>query len=302
MVLHWAMAAKDAKDRVEEVRESFAAEITANVEPQERDAIRDAFALTPRERFLGEGPWRILSSGGYTETPSDDPTSVYCDSPIAIDPRKGINNGQPTLYVRCMAALRIRRGESITHIGAGTGYYTAILARLTGAQGVVHAFEIDPRLAERAARNLSDLEQVRVYGRSGSKGPLPDSDVIYVSAGATAPQREWLRALRGGGRLLFPLTDAEGYGGVLMVTRPMIAPTDPTETGGETFAAVFVSSVVFIGCSGARDEETGNRLSQMFARGEPKNVRSLRLDSEPDDTCWFAGGDWWLSRSATDRA
>jgi protein-L-isoaspartate(D-aspartate) O-methyltransferase len=219
---------------------------------------------------------------------------VYCDSPIAIDPRKGINNGQPTLYVRCMAAVHVQPGETITHIGAGTGYYTAILARLTGSHGVVHAFEIDPRLAERAARNLADLEQVRVYGRSGSKGPLPDSDVIYVSAGATAPQRDWLDALRSSGRLLFPLTDADGYGGVLMVTRRM---TTRTGTVGEAFAATFVSSVAFIACTGARDEETGGRLSQAFARGEPKNVRSLQLDSEPDETCWFAGGDWWLSRA-----
>lgn len=289
------MPQEDAKDRVEEVRESFASEITAGVDPRERDAIREAFAATPRERFLGDGPWKILSPGGYTETTSDDPTSVYCDSPIAIDPRKGINNGQPTLYVRCMAALHIRPGGIITHIGAGTGYYTAILARLTGSRGMVHAFEINARLAERAARNLSDFEQVRVYGRSGSNVPLPASDVIYVSAGATAPQREWLRALRRGGRLSFPLTDAEGYGGVLMVTRSKNAQTPTTKNEGESFAATFVSSVMFIPCAGARDEQTGERLSQVFARGDFKNVRSLRLDSEPDEMCWFAGGDWWLS-------
>jgi protein-L-isoaspartate(D-aspartate) O-methyltransferase len=26
-------------------------------------------------------------------------------------------------------------------------------------------------------------------------------------------------------------------------------------------------------------------------------VRSLRLDVSPDDTSWFAGDGWWLSRS-----
>ena len=107
---------------------------------------------------------------------------------------------------------------------------------MTGSHGVVHAFEIDPRLAERAARNFADLEQVRVYGRSGSKGRLPDSDVIYVSAGATAPQRDWLDALRSSGRLLFPLTDADGYGGVLMVTRRM---TTRTGLWARSFAATF---------------------------------------------------------------
>lgn len=294
------MAIEDAKDRVEEVRASFAAEITANVDARERDAIRDAFASTPRERFLGEGPWKILSPGGYTETDWNDPTSVYCDSPIAIDPSRGINNGQPTLYVRCMAALHIRPGEGITHIGAGTGYYTAILARLTGFDGVVHAFEIDPRLSERATRNLSDLEQVRVYGRSGSNAPLPDSDVIYVSAGATAPQREWLEALRAGGRLLFPLTDSEGYGGALMATRSKSAQAPRAKGEGEALAATFVSSVMFIPCAGARDPQTGERLSRTFARGDLNSVRSLRLESEPDGTCWFAGQRWWLSRDSAE--
>jgi protein-L-isoaspartate(D-aspartate) O-methyltransferase len=279
------MPTEDSKRRVDAARESFAKKIAADAGLRGPSEIRVAFASTPRERFLGKGPWTILTREGFTESPSDDPELVYCDAPIAIDRQKGINNGQPSLYARCFAALNIQPGETVTHVGAGTGYYTAILAKLTGSRGVVHAFEIDDGLAQRAAENLAELANVTVYARSGSADPLPDSDVVYVSAGATAPQRVWLEALRGGGRLLFPLTDARGAGAVLMITR----------TSSGAFRAEFVSSVMFIPCVGARDEATEARLGAAFERGDVQKVRSLRLRGEPDQTCWFAGRDWWLS-------
>jgi len=281
------MPTEDSKHRVDSARETFAKKISADAGLRGPSEIRAAFASTPREQFLGKGPWTILTREGFRKSPSDDPALVYCDAPIAIDPQKGINNGQPSLYARCFAALNIQHGETVTHIGAGTGYYTAILAKLTGAGGVVHAFEIEAHLAERAADNLAEMGNVTVYARSGSDGPLPDCDVIYVSAGATAPQRVWLEALRSGGRLLFPLTDANGAGAVLMITR----------SSPGAFQAEFVSSVMFIACVGARDEATEERLAEAFARGDVQRVRSLRLDAEPDRTCWFAGRDWWLSRA-----
>jgi len=288
------MPTEDLKRRVDSARESFAKKIAAEAGLRGPSEIREAFASTPRERFLGKGPWTILTREGFNESPSDDPALVYCDAPIAIDRQKGINNGQPSLYARCFAALNIQRGETITHVGAGTGYYTALLAKLTGPSGMVQAFEIDEQLAERAADNLAgmgaDIGNVTVHARSGSDGPLPDSDVIYVSAGATAPQRVWLEALRGGGRLVFPLTDATGAGAELMITR----------TPSGAFQAEFVSSVMFIPCVGARDAATEERLAEAFARGDVKKVRSLRLGSEPDDTCWFAGRDWWLSKAGVE--
>jgi protein-L-isoaspartate(D-aspartate) O-methyltransferase len=99
--------------------------------------------------------------------------------------------------------------EKIVHIGAGTGYYTAILAELTGKSGTVLAYEIEQDLAQRAATNLSSWTNVSVIHQSGSDGTLPVSDVVYVSAGATHVLDTWLDALRPNGRLLFPLTPTE---------------------------------------------------------------------------------------------
>jgi protein-L-isoaspartate(D-aspartate) O-methyltransferase len=223
-------------------------------------------------------------------TPSDDPALLYQDITVALADDRQINNGQPLLHAACLAALRATEGETAVHVGAGTGYYTALLAQLVGPNGSVAAYEIEADLARRATANLADLPNVTVHDQSAAVGPLPDSDLIYVNAGATAPLRVWLDSLRAGGRLLFPLTPAEvngrpAPGGMLLVTK----------ISDSRFDARFVCPAAFIACAGARDQETAAKLSEAFARGDMGKVQSLRRDAPPDETCWCAGKDWWLS-------
>src|SRR5205807_3817362 len=65
-------------------------------------SVVDAFATVPRERFVGPGPWQIKSPmrmGDYWTTPDADPRNVYHDALIALDAERGINNGQPSLWI-----------------------------------------------------------------------------------------------------------------------------------------------------------------------------------------------------------
>ncbi|MDB5833474.1 MAG: L-isoaspartate family protein [Caballeronia sp.] len=55
-----------------------------------------------------------------------------------------------------MASAGIRPGEHVVHIGACVGYYTAIMAHLSGTAGSVTAIEFDATLAGRAALNFSN--------------------------------------------------------------------------------------------------------------------------------------------------
>lgn len=246
----------------------------------------EAFTMVERERFVGTGPWKVnCFSGGYVDTPSDDPTFIYQDVVVGIDPDRGINNGEPRLHACCLAALQVREGETAIHVGSGTGYYTAIVAHLVGPRGVVHAYEIEPDLAEKAKASLAPWPCVSVKAQSATEGRLPACDIIYVSAGATRPLDSWLDALRPGGRLLFPLTPRAGLGGMLLVTR----------SADTAFEARFVHAATFIPCMGARDDNEAGKLGQAFARGNMWDVKSLRRGVPPDASSWFAGKDWWLS-------
>jgi protein-L-isoaspartate(D-aspartate) O-methyltransferase len=67
---------------------------------------------------------------------------------------------------RSVLTQRIHRWATVIHVGAGTGYYTAILAHLVGPEGRVHAYEIEADIAARAAENLAGYPNVRVYAQS----------------------------------------------------------------------------------------------------------------------------------------
>jgi protein-L-isoaspartate(D-aspartate) O-methyltransferase len=209
---------------------------------------------------------------------------------VAIDPNRGINIGEPSSHALWLDAIDLTAGESVIQVGAGTGYYAAILAHLVGPSGRVHAFEIDADLAARAGENLKDLPEVKIYARSGIADNLPKSDAIYVCAGITQPSWVWLDAMRPGARLLFPLQPAIGLGGMLLVQRPY---------HGLSWPARFVSRARFISCEGPQDPDASRRLTEAFS-SDWDRVRSFRIDEVADDTCWFAGDGWWLSTAAVD--
>jgi protein-L-isoaspartate(D-aspartate) O-methyltransferase len=272
-------------DRLQAHRLFFAKLITANAGIAPGSELEAALASTPREEFVGPPPWRIFTRSGYVESPTDDPALLYQDVVVSLGGEGPFNNGQPTLHAFCLAALSVKRGERVVHVGAGTGYYTTLLAKLVGETGVVNAYEIEPEFARRATKNLAEFSYATVHDRSGTEGSLPECDVLYVSAGATGPLDVWLDALRPKGRLLFPMTAADGSGAMLLITKQ--------EDGG--FAARFLLQAQFVPCVGARDERTAQRLSEAFHNSGWAKVKSLHRNDEVDESCWFSGDGWWLS-------
>jgi protein-L-isoaspartate(D-aspartate) O-methyltransferase len=276
------------QDRIEAQRSFFARLITAKAGVAADSALCAAFTSTPRERFVGPPPWKIFTRTGYIEAPSDDPGLLYQDVVVSLGTEGPLNNGEPSLHAFCLATLNVQKGEKVVHVGAGTGYYTTILAKLAGEAGSVDAYEVEPSLIPRAVENLRELSQVTVHGKSGAEGPLPLCDVLYVNAGATSPMPAWLDALNPAGRLLFPLTPDEGAGAMLLIVK--------LESAG--YSARFLFPAQFVGCLGARTEDEGRRLTQAFREGKWATVRSLHRDGTPDSTCWFRGPGWWLSTEA----
>jgi len=285
--------AQGGRNDVEKARRRFAEELRYTARIRSPSVVA-AFATVPREDFLGPGPWRVLSPmnlAEYWTTEDAEPHHLYHDILVAIDPVRRLNNGQPSLWAHLYDQLELEQGAHIVHVGAGTGYYSAILAEIVGCNGKVTAIEIDPELAATAQRNLALAWPQAVVVASDGFSYRPDhpADAIIVNAGVTHPSLVWIDALAAeNGRLLVPLTTADGVGGFLLITR----------LGGETrhYPARFVHWTGIIPCTGGRDPEAEARLRAALARSHFAAIRSLRRAPEdPDDTCWLAGEGWWLS-------
>ena len=285
------MAEDDATARIAAARGFYAEELRF-VARAEAQVVR-AFATVAREKFLGRGPWQVMpwQIGGddraYWWTPDDDPAHVYHNVLVAIDAARELNNGHPEFWTHLLSKLGLRRGESVCHVGAGTGYYTAIQAEIVGAEGRVVGIEVDAGLAERARTNLAERANVEVVTGDGSLYEPGPVDAIIVNAGATHPAPCWLAALKPGGRMLLPLTTERSDGIVLRIERL---------GKSAAYAAEVISGVHIYPCAGARERDAERALVRALAGGGQRFIRSLRRDRhEREGTCWLHGEDFCLS-------
>jgi protein-L-isoaspartate(D-aspartate) O-methyltransferase len=256
----------------------------------------EAFADVPREHYLGSGPWSVVVPGEdwrstYRLTETANPEETYRNVAIAIDPSRGLHNGHPEALARWMDHLQLAAGDSVVHVGAGTGYYTAILAAMVGPTGHVAAFEIDPVLAEHASTNLQPLPQVEL-SQDAFDGAVPgQTDAIFVTCGATQIPLKWLECIRIGGRMVLPITaslddSGMGYGAMFLVAH--------RERG---FSVRHISPAAFFPCIGRRNQVTNRRL---LAKSEIDwlSPKSIRLDAHIEDsTCWLHSDECCLSCS-----
>jgi protein-L-isoaspartate(D-aspartate) O-methyltransferase len=253
-------------------------------------ALEAAFAAVPREAFMPAGNWVLVRVPGGRETlPDNDPMHLYPLQPtpevlVELDAEKGINNGSPSLHARMLHALAVRPGNHVLHIGAGTGYYTALLAELTGPQGRVTAVEYQPHLAAMARDNLAPWPQAHVTQGDAATFPTANIDRLYVNFAVADPPPAWFARLNLGGVAILPL--GTGHGRILRVERL-----------AHGFAASFLMPCGFITASGPLAGSTAHRtrLDAAFAHGNTEAVRSLHLDPATPQQAWFRTPNWALS-------
>ena len=273
------------------IRRAYAKQIMAVFGVVDR-RVEAAFASVKREDFLGRGPWQIMRwERGYVPTPSRDPVFLYDDVLVGIVPERNLNNGQPALHAHLIASAAPRSGQHVVHVGAGVGYYTAILHHLVGRRGKVTAIEFDPGLAERLAANFAGADNVRVICGDGARVEFDPADVIYVNAGATKPADAWLDRLTDGGRLILPLTAGEFPAGDIRQGAVF-----RIERRRDEFSTRHVSGVAIFPCEGMRDAESEAALAAAFESGREREVtRLFRRDDIPDEDCWVRGTGWCLA-------
>ncbi|HEY1898277.1 MAG TPA: MerR family transcriptional regulator [Steroidobacteraceae bacterium] len=271
---------------IDVVRRAFARQMglmAGVVEPR----VEAAFASVAREKFLGPGPWSVMAllRGTFMQTPDDSPAHVYVDSAVSIVAQKSLNNGQPSLYYRVLAETLVPEGAQVVHVGAGTGYYSAILAHLVGPAGRVTAIEYEADLAVQARTNLRDLAHVDVLHGDATQTDFAPADLILVSAGTTRPVDRWLDGLKDGGQLILPMTPDTGMGVIFGIRRR-----------GERFFVAVLSPVMIYRCAGARDPQSAAALADALKSGGQRGVTRLyRGAALPLENSWLHGDDWCLA-------
>ncbi len=290
-----------ANDLSLDARRRFFAEEIEAVARLRSPALVDALAHVPREQFLPEGPWTTLAdmdmsgSARHVVTPDADPKRVYHNIGIAIDPARQLFNGQPATLATWIDALGVTPGARVLHIGAGLGYYTAVMAHAAGASGRVVAFEVDEALASAATRNLAPYPWVEVRHGDAATGVDGPIDAMLINAGVTHPLDLWLDALSVGGRMMAPMTSAmPAMGATIGKGLSWLI----TKTTASDFSARVVGLVAVYSALGVRDEQLSARLGKAMMLGPQKwqAVTRVRRDAhEESDACWMHASGFCLS-------
>jgi protein-L-isoaspartate(D-aspartate) O-methyltransferase len=154
--------------------------------------LEEAFDATPRVVFLPEDQQRFAGQ----------------DRALPIG--WGQTNSQPTTVRAMLELLDVRPGQCVLDVGCGSGWTTALLARLVGSTGEVIGVELVPELVEFGRANLATqhLPQAHIEPAIPNVLGLPERgpfDRILVSAQATTLPLTLVDQLRLGGVLVVPI-------------------------------------------------------------------------------------------------
>jgi protein-L-isoaspartate(D-aspartate) O-methyltransferase len=154
----------------------------------EAPAVLRAMRSVPRHVFVPEG----------------ERARAYDDSPLSIG--RGQTISQPYIVALMTELARLDPTSRVLEIGTGCGYQTAVLAACAGS---VWTVELEPELAEKAAKTLAVLGVSNVHRRvgDGSLGwpeAAPFDAILVTAAPADVPPALWDQ-LAVSGRLVIPL-------------------------------------------------------------------------------------------------
>jgi protein-L-isoaspartate(D-aspartate) O-methyltransferase len=154
--------------------------------------VLEAFRSVPRELFV---PPAIRGAAF-----EDNPLPLSCGQTIS----------QPFIVAYMTQALRLQGDEKVLEIGTGSGYQTAILARLAR---IVYSAELEPDLAAEVPPRLSMLGISNVVlgvgdGLTVFEDHAPFDAILSAAAPADLPE-ELVEQLAEGGRCILPVGGSE---------------------------------------------------------------------------------------------
>ena len=145
-------------------------------------------------------------------------SQAYKDNALPIASKQTIS--QPFIVARMTELLELNENSKVLEIGAGSGYQTAILARLARK---IYAIERVPNLAKEAKEkldklNIKNVDLICADGTLGWNAHAP-FDAILVAAGSPTIPEPLLKQLKIGGRLVLPVGENQQTQKLIRVSR-----------------------------------------------------------------------------------
>tara|TARA_B100000029_G_C17461667_1_gene918746 strand:+ start:257 stop:910 length:654 start_codon:yes stop_codon:yes gene_type:complete len=166
------------------------------------DRVRDAMGDVPRERFVPEHLHAV----------------AYVDEDLEIAPGRYLM--EPRVFARLLQAANIDANDVVLDVGCGSGYSSAVIARLAGT---VVALESDQALRDLATRNLEQLEVDNVVVVSGDldQGYATEApyDVVFINGAVGEVPANLVGQLSDGGRLITVVEDETVGRGTLLTSQ-----------------------------------------------------------------------------------
>lgn len=141
--------------------------------------------------------------------PPDVAADAHVDAPLPIG--HGQTNSQPFTVATMLRLLEVRRGGRVLDVGSGSGWTTALLARLVGEEGVVIGTERHQELIDRSQRALASYaiaDNARIVRARTDVLGAPEHgpfDRILVSAQAAHMPTALTDQLADGGTMVVPV-------------------------------------------------------------------------------------------------
>lgn len=148
--------------------------------------------------------------------PADSRALAFADIDIPLG--HDASMWQPKIEARAVQALALQPTDTVLEIGTGSGYLTALLARLSAQ---VTSVEIEPELSTAASRHLAthNIDNVTLQvGDAAQSWGEAEYDAIMLTASAPMLPEAYKQQLKVGGRLFAIVGDAPAME-ALLITR-----------------------------------------------------------------------------------
>jgi len=133
---------------------------------------------------------------------------AYIDTPLPIPGEATIS--APHMHVIFMSSVKLKPGDKVLEVGAGSGILLAYIKEIVGKKGKVFGIEITPEVYKFAKKNLKKSgydKKVKLVLGDGSLGLEKEApfDKIIVSAACPEIPRPLIKQLKSGGILVAPV-------------------------------------------------------------------------------------------------